>query len=290
MSDFFGRTYKLILDKPTEGGLEITDLRISFKIDKSLVGFPNLAEISIYNLKEENRNKFKENSKVKLYAGYKNNNKLVFSGEIRNFTNTYNKPDWNSVIFAGDASKTLSDAKINKTMGKGSTTETLYNELISNLEGVTKGLTDGLKDCITNKGSILKSIILSGSVKKWLDLISETCGFNYSVNDGIIETVAKGKAMNDEPIALINQNNGLIGIPEITEIGVDIVTFIRPEIKLGRRFKVNSVSTKINVGNLLFREVRKSTNNNTYRINSITHIGDTHGNDWKTELEGFLLK
>ena len=289
MAEFFGREYILRLDKPSDGGLEIKDLRISFKINKSLTGFPNLAEISIYNLKEENRNKFKEDSKVELYAGYKGNVKLIFKGEIRNFNNEYAKPDYISTIFAGDASKTLETAKVNKTLGKGATTETIYNELISNLEGVSKGITDGLKDCITNKRSILKSIILSGSVKKWLDLISETCGFDYSINDGIIETVSKGKSINDEPTLLINQNNGLIGIPEITEIGVDIQMFLRPEIKLGRTFKVNSVSTKINVGNLLFREVRKSTNNNTYRINSIEHIGDTHANDWSTSLEGQIV-
>ncbi|MEA3330599.1 MAG: hypothetical protein U9Q29_02775 [Campylobacterota bacterium] len=289
MADYFGREYLLILDKPEVGGLEIKDLRISFKINKSLVGFPNLAEISIYNLKEENRNRFKEDSKVELYAGYKNNIKLIFKGEIRNFHNEYAKPDHITHVFAGDASKTLKTAKVNKTLGKGSTTETLYNELISNLDGVSKGVTDGLKDCITNKRSILKSIILSGSVKKWLDLISETCGFDYSINDNIIETVAKNKAMNDEPTLLINQNNGLIGIPEITEIGVDIQMFLRPEVKLGRTFKFNSLSTKINVGNLLFREVRKSTNNNTYRINSIEHIGDTRAKDWSTSLEGMKI-
>ena len=50
MSNFFNRKYKIIVGNEKDGGLEIVDLRVSFNVELSLVGYPNMAEIKIYNL------------------------------------------------------------------------------------------------------------------------------------------------------------------------------------------------------------------------------------------------
>ncbi len=59
MADFFNRDARLIIGDPTSGGLEIKDLRISFNVELSLVGFPNIATIQVYNLNRSNRKIFK---------------------------------------------------------------------------------------------------------------------------------------------------------------------------------------------------------------------------------------
>lgn len=278
---YFLRKYKLTIDANI-----IEEFRINFVIDKSLVGFPNLADIKIYNLSKSAQALIKKGCVVKLEAGYDGSLKTIFSGEIVNVTHIYNKPDWITEIFAGDAHSAIMNSTINKTINKGADTKVIFGELLNAMPGVSKGFTDGIKNCITKKRSILKSIILSGSVKEWLDKIATTCGFEYTVEDGVMNAISKESAIKKEVPYLISQDNGMIEIPEQTEIGMDVSTLLNGEYKLGRVFKVESMSSKINVGNLMFRNVKKASKNSIYRINNIKHTGDSRDGEWKTKLTG----
>lgn len=286
MSSFFIREAKLVVGDPELGGLEITDLRISFTVELSLVGFPSTASMKVYNLSVSNRNKIKEEfTKIFLYAGYEGNVPLIFSGDIVNVTHEKQGPDWITNLFCGDAIKTINTSTINKTLPPGATTESIFDELVGQMQGVTKGVTEGLKDCLTKKRSLLRGLVLSGNVKDWLDKLSQNCGFDYSINNSIIETTVKNKPLNDEPPVIIKQDNGMIGSPELTEVGVKVKSLLLPEMKLGRKVEVQSISAKINVGNLIFRKVPATIGIGTYRADKITHTGDTRGNEWITEIE-----
>ena len=272
-------------------GKEFRDFRMSFEIVKSLVGFPNLASIKVYNLSESDRNRIEtEKEKVRLFAGYEDTEVvLIFDGDIVNVTHLKQGTDWITEIFCGDAVKAFEDATINKTLGPGATSEQIYDELTEQLEGVAKGVTEGLKDCLSGKRSLLRALQLSGNVKDWLDKLAEDCGFEYSVNDGVIETIPKGFPLSDEPPVVINQASGMIGSPERTEIGVNVINLLLPALKLGRTVRVEAVSTKINIGNLFFRKIPPVRNQGVYRINKMTHVGDTRENPWETRIEGAIF-
>jgi len=286
MAEFFDREASLIVGNPDEGGLNITDLRITFNVEMSLVGYPNMATIKVYNLNQTNRNKIKEEfTKIFLSAGYKGNTPLIFSGNIINVTHEKQGPDWITTLFCGDAIKSINSSTINKTLPPGQTTESIFDELVGQMTGVTKGVTEGLKDCLTKKRSLLRGIVLAGNVKDWLDKLAQNCGFDYSVNNDIIETTIKGKPLNDEPILEIRQDNGMIGSPELTEIGVKVKSLLIPHIKLGRRIEIKSISAKINIGNLIFRKIPPIIGTGAYRADKINHVGDTRSNDWFTNIE-----
>jgi Baseplate hub gp41 len=286
MSNFFLRKAKLIVGDPTLGGLEIIDLRISFNVALSLVGFPSTATIQIYNLNKSNRNKIKEEfTKIFLYAGYEENVPLIFSGDLVNVTHEKNGPDWITNLFCGDAIRSINNSTVNKTLPPGATTESMFDELVGQMDGVTKGVTEGLKNCLTKKRSLLRSIVLSGNVKDWLDKLAQNCGFDYSINNDIIETTVKNKPLNDEPVIIIKQDNGMIGSPELTETGVKVKSLLIPQMKLGRQVEIQSISAKINIGNLIFRKVPATVGIGTYRADKINHVGDTRGNDWFTNIE-----
>lgn len=287
MSDFFIREARLIVGDPGIGGLEIKDLRFSFVVELSLVGYPNMANIKVYNLKKSNRNLIKEEfTKIFLYAGYKDNAPLIFSGNIVNITHEKVGPDWISNLFCGDALKTINESTINKTLPPGATTESIMDELVGQMEGVTKGVTEGLKDCLTKKRSLLRGLVLSGNVKDWLTKLSQNCGFDYSINNDVLETTVKGKPLNDEPPVIVSQETGMIGSPELTEVGLKVKSLLLPHLKLGRRIEIKSISNKINIGNLIFRKVPPTLGEGTYRIDKITHSGDTRENNWFSEIDG----
>lgn len=269
----------------------ITDLRINFKVEKSLVGYPNLANIKIYNLSESSRNKIeKEGLKILLYAGYEDTSvPLLFDGDIINVVHLKNGTDWISELFCADGINILSTATINKTLPAGMNTSQIYDELVGQMQGITKGATEGLRNCLSGKRSLLREIQLSGNVKDFLDKLSKDCGFDYSVNDGVIETTPTGLPLSDVPPVIINQGSGMIGSPERTEIGINVTHFLLPELKLARTIRVESITARINVGNLFFRKVPPIRNEGIYRIDELTHIGDTRDNPWETQIQARIF-
>lgn len=284
MSKFFGRQAYL-----NTGSLFIRDLRMQFNVEKSLVGYPNKANIKIYNLKESSRKVLSEKDKeVLLYAGY-DDVVLIFKGNIINVVHRKEQTEWITEMFCGDSITVLNDAVVNKTLPAGSNATTILNELVNSMQGVTKGITNGLDKCINNKRSLLRSLQLSGNVKDWLKKLSEQCGFDYSINDGVLETTEKNKPLNDAPVFVINQKSGMIGSPERSDIGVNVKILMKPDLKLGRRIQIKSISESLNVGNLFFRKVPKIKNEGIYRIDKMIHIGDTRDNTWETQISGRIF-
>jgi hypothetical protein len=164
----FGRQAAVLIDE-----LDTTGLRIKFKIEKSLVGYPNLGLITVYNLSESSREKLTEEGlKIELYAGY-TDVALLFSGNIINALHVKEGVDWLSNIYAGDAIKDINDATINKTLAAGSTPAQIFNTLVGEMQGVTKGLTEGLSNCLTGKQSLLRGLQLTGNVKDLIQKLAD---------------------------------------------------------------------------------------------------------------------
>lgn len=285
----------------TTDDLDIRDLRIRFAVTKSLVGYPNLGKFEIYNMSESSRNKLiagengigqsvyadGKGSGIEFYAG-NGVAKLLFVGKVVNVIHRYVKPDWISEVYAGDAIDVLNTATINKTVSAGSTTEQIFDSLVNEMQGVTKGITEGLTNCLNNNGdqSLLRSLQLSGDVKTWLREMADNCGFEWSINEGVIETVTKGQPLTDVIPYIINQDSGMIGSPERTDVGVEVRVLLTPELRLARRIRIESVNDLVNVGNLFFRKIPPIRNGGIYRIDNLIHSGDTHSDVWETAISG----
>lgn len=277
MSLFFGRRLKIKI-----GNYETEDLRIDFNVEKSLIGYPNLAKITIFNLSASSRAEIEEfGESVELFAGY-NELVLLFKGDLINVVHLKEGTEWLTELYAGDKYNAITNSSINKSLPSNTTPEQIFNELVGKMEGVTTGLLDGIQDCINAKRSLLRSIQLSGSVKKFIDELASNCGFDYAIADGIIDTIKEDKVLTDEPEILINQSTGMLGSPERTEAGVNVKTLLNPAIKLGRRIKIEAVSTKINAGNLQFRNVPAPATVGTFKIIKIVHAGSLWDNKWES--------
>lgn len=275
----------------TISDLDVAELRITFDIAKSLIGYPNLGNIKVYNLSSNSRNKIEEKGlKVQLFAGYEDTSvPLLFDGDVINVVHQKKGVDWISEIFAADGANILNTATVNTTLPAGIDTGQIYDALINQMSGVKKGITKGLQNCLSGKRSLLRELQLSGNVKDWLDKISKDCGFEYSVNEGVIETTPTGFPLSDVPPIIINQNSGMIGSPERTEVGINVRNLLLPELKLGRTIRVESISAKINIGNLFFRTIPPIRNEGIYRIDKMIHTGDTHENTWQTQIFGRIF-
>jgi hypothetical protein len=279
---YFKREAKVVI-----AGSLIEDLRIYFRVEKSLVGYPNLALIRVYNLSPSEQAKIeKDGLDISLFAGYEGNAPLLFKGEVTNIHHRYVAPDWITEIYAGDSIKAYNDSVINTNMAPGSTPSQIFDTLVSQMKGITKGISKGVDDCLSKNRSLLRSLQLTGNVKDWLTKLANDCFFDYSINEGIIETTPANKPFLDAPPHVVNQNSGMIGSPERSDIGVTVKVLLSPELKLGRRFRIEAITTDLNVGNLYFRKIPPIRNQGIYRMDKLISIGDLRDNIWETAING----
>jgi len=262
----------------------IDDLKIMFTVTKQFTASLNTAEIIVYNLSESSRNQITEEfTKVKLFAGYDNDLPLIFQGDLVNATHLKDQTEWVTTILASDGFKAFKGT-INQSLPAGTTMPEAVSIVSDKLEGVTKGVRQGLTNCLSGKKSILRQVQLSGNLKDAFTKLSKTCGFDFSVNDEKFETTSPGQPITDVQPVIINQANGMIGSPERTEIGVNVSVLLTPSLLVGRRIQIKSQTERVNFGNGFFRKIPSIKNEGIYRIQKLVFKGDTRGDTWVTDI------
>ncbi len=96
----FGRIYNV-----TIGTLDVSALRCSFRVKKSLKPEPNVATVKIWNLSEKSRAVFsgKGALKIRVEAGYRETGlHQIYLGEVRSGHSTVEGPDIVTEVTTGD--------------------------------------------------------------------------------------------------------------------------------------------------------------------------------------------
>lgn len=277
----WGRKYILKIEN-----WETNELKVKFKIEKAMVGYPDKAEIKVYNCNVNTRNIISESGKkIELYVGRnKNDLSVIFLGRIKNIVHTHeNGSEWISTIYAVDGIE-LQSKQINISIEKGMDIEGQFNKIISTFDGISKGYTKGLKKCISGNRSLLRKMTIAGSIKEFLDELVKKCGLVYFIENETINVIPDGSYI-DEKVMLINQANGMIGSPELNEQGVTVKVFLR-QVKVGSKISIESTTKKINMGNLYYSTPQRLNYEGNYVVRKVIHSGDTHGNDWYTTIYG----
>lgn len=259
----------------------ITGLRIQFTITKDLQGFPNLAEISIYNLSEDTRSKIQsEFENLVLKAGYVDNLKTIFTGDLRNVTKTRIGPDLITTVYAADGNKDFEEAFYNKSFNDGAKVSDIVNDVISEFKEVTKGVTEG----ISQTAQKVFGATFSSDSSEVLDQLGDENDFDWSIQNGKVDIIARDSFVNEQTV--INSQTGMINSPIITEIGADVKTLLNPSVLPGRLVKIESVAPNFSLGNLNFRNINKTLGEGVYKVIKIIHNGDTHSNNWDSMITG----
>ena len=271
MAKLFGRKVQVQIDT-----LVVDGLRVAFKIEKSLSPDPNKVEVSIYNLSEDSRKRLqKKDATIIVQAGYEENIAQIFRGTLRTVSHVMNGGDRVTKITAGDGEKELRSVRINESMASGATIEAVAKKLIDALglktgNALTElskgGFRSGLTDFANGK-------VLHGLASRELEKLLKSAGLSYSVQDGALQLLRPGDALQTEAV-LLNAGTGLIGSPEYGETGKDkkitlkVRSLLQPTLFPGRRVKIES-----------------ATVNAVLRVDKVTHNGDTHAQAWYSELE-----
>lgn len=302
MTTQFNRNIELIIGNEqsanTPNALKISkspksnaNLRISANIIKLKTGYPTRAVIKVYNLNSQNRAKIEEKfSKLILNAGYGENVKLVFLGEIYYVYHITNGKDIVTTIYCQSNKAQILQRFFNRTYNANTSNVKVLQDVVNNMEDVTIGEIDEPE--IKNVGSF--STTFSDTNKTILDNITASLGLEWALNDGIITFKKLQVRINDGELIPINANNGMIESPTISENGrISVTTLLKPSLQVFNRIDVQSVSPTpaiVNYGyqNLPNRDLSRIITGR-YFVEKIEHNIDNYG-EFTTTIQAYSTR
>ena len=318
MSKLYKRFCKLVIaeDSKNQMAVDFSRFRVVFSVTNTLSGAPPTADIRIYNVSDDTVSRIKqEGQKVILQAGYEENNATIFQGDlVQRYKGTVSVTPGaaedsrlNSVlqIIARTNDKAHTYGMINTCLPAGANAGRLAKSILD--EYAKYGLKPGaLPDLPPAK--LARGKVFYRPLKKALDDFCRTYGLQSCYYGDELGVVPVDKTFNEKPIVL-NGETGLIGTPVMSIAGLKVKTLMRPEIRLNSTLQIAN-------SDILYDETNKpqaasgtpekndtdkkdtdkkdsgqqkaSKNavdvNGLYKIVSITHKGDTRGNDWYMEM------
>jgi hypothetical protein len=274
-----------------KGDLTLSNLRISFSIQKNLAWSTNTAQVRVWNLSGDKRNILRDyGDQVTLYAGYEfgGGEQILFIGDTVSVQHIFDLPEIVTVLECGDGDKYANQKTVSVSFQKGATARDVINEIARQM-GITVLKFDS-DNLIYKEGF--------SSVDMGKDALDKACrylGLEASIQNNNLQIIPQGGTLDQTPF-IINADTGMIGIPQRytfkrsdlyrkradvshTQIGYPtgwkVQTTLRPDIFPGAKVQIQS--THIDLKGI-------------FRVETIRHEGDTYGPIWRSNLEVTLIK
>ncbi len=275
----FDRAVRVTVGKPgAPDALQITDLRVGFTVGKDKTSTSNTAEIAIYNLSDATRNKIDSlDEQVMIEAGYSQAGgvKRLFLGDIVMVNHAHEPPDSVTRIQANDGGSALRGSTVSLSYAENTSALKILKDLVNSFKLPVRSLPD-VKDRPYAHG-----FAAQGSAGDALDKVAARLGLEWSIQNGEIKVVIQGGLDGSEAI-LISPGTGLVGRVEKLEQSLDeadlakippgwrVTSLLQPQVEPGGSIAIQS-------SDIPARSV--------FRVERVTHTGDTHGADWQSEIE-----
>lgn len=286
MARQFLRAYELTIIPPDGATRTIRDLRVSFEITKSLLSFPNLAKITLYNPSPDTLSALQTKfTKLILNAGYEGDLRLLFTGEIRNVLQGKASYESQAIVYAGDGERDWQNASFNKTYSANTSVATVVRDVLKSFTNTAVGILQGLPE-VADK---LMGQTQSGASKDILDKFADEYGFNWSIQDGEITIVPDDEPLSTTETILISSATGMVGSPTVTVIGADVTTLLNPRLVPNVPFQIQSVGADLQFGDLFFFTPPRTRGEGLYKVQEALFKGDSREGDWTTTVKGRVL-
>jgi len=259
----------------TPNTTEITDLRVQFRVDRSLTKSPNTCDVTITNLAENTRVDLETKPLlVTVNAGYDDELKLLYEGDLRFGMTKQAGPNWETLLQLGDGDCMHRWARVNRSYAPGTTVRTVLRdacrsmgyELPKNLES------DPVLNQVLPNGRTSH-----GPSRDELTKLLAPFGYHYSIQNGVFQVLRDDQVSSTTAIPL-SEHEGMIGTPEF---GSPPRSGKPPHITVRML-----LYPELNPGCLV--QLTSRVKSGLFRLERVRHTGDTHGtgeNSWTTEVE-----
>lgn len=254
----------------------IRNLRMQFRVEKTDQPDPNTASITIFNLSPFSRSKLEENTDLFLTieAGYGDETKIIFSGDVETIKSTKSQLDWATIIETGDGGKDISETFLDKSYKKGTKVTTIIQDALNVFPTLKNKLLDG--NLVDSAKELVTGGTFSGKAKDILSSLLGSQDLDFSVQDGEIVITEEYQPTNNE-VYVVSSSSGLINSPAKTEKktkdgkirkGATFTALLNPNFKPKQLVKVVSVELE-----------------GEYVINKVTHQGDSQSGTFYSIVE-----
>lgn len=256
------------------GSLDVSALRCTFNIEKSVNETPNYAHIVLYNLAAPTIAQIKAGDEVVLSAGYEQGNYgMIFRGEVvQPYVTRKDGVDILLHLICQDGDAFLNTAVTAKTLEKGSTVK----DVVDTCSSIPQ---NKISDKIKNGDSYIRGKVLFGQSSSYLKDAAISTETQFYVDNGEINIVG-AKDYEDAPTFELNADTGLIGDPSQTDDGVSAKCLINPAFKLNTLVHIDSSSIAAKALQNAESTPSSFSANGVYRIVKLVFQGDTDSDEW----------
>lgn len=253
-------------------GVEITDLRMTFNIDKHLGGEPNKCTISIFNLAPDSRSDIcRKPLHVRVDAGYRDTGlRSLFFGDLT-FGSTDRKiPEVETKLQIGDGARAIGFARTNRSFTKP---VSAYEVLTYAAGTMNLKLPPEIEQSPELRSALANGLSVRGPTRDVLTKLLGPYNYHWSVQNGKL-VILRDEEIIANQAALVNASSGLMHAERAqpdkatgrSEVTADVELW--PELTPGQAIQLESADI-----------------NGTFKLVQITHVGDTRGDDWKSTLK-----
>ena len=279
------RRVQLLIGQDDGQWLDVSELRIRFQVEQALVGKPGHAVITVNNMANDTAQRIqREGAPVILQAGHEGNAGLIFRGTaIQIRRGRESQTDTFLEITAIDGDVAYMYATVNVSMAAGWTHTDQLKEMQKGMQakGVDPGYTGELYQ---NKA--VRGKALFGAVRDHMHDFSVSTGTEWAINMGKMDVVPVGGILPDEAF-LLTPDTGLIGMPTQSVDGIHVRALLNPCFRAGAQVKLQNSSIVMAQINPAYADVTYNAPidlDGAYKIYSVSHTGDTRGNDYYTDM------
>lgn len=274
VTELFSRDWRVTVD-----GLRLEGMDVAFKVEKSTKKEPNTCELRIWNLSSAHRQQLEGLSvkgknaqgriRVEIEAGYVGRRHLIFRGDLRRAVTKREGPDLVTEIEGDDGGFSLLRAQVDKSFPAGTPVHYVVQGCARALGVGVGNLAELASDLRTQGGGTFPTgTVLSGPASVELDRVLRSCGYRWSVQNGVLQLQRPGRALGTVAV-LLTSDTGLIGRPSADADGtLSLQALLIPDLYPGARVKLDTEDLK-----------------GVYGIEKAVYTGSSHGQEWYADLE-----
>ncbi|NHN33549.1 phage protein [Paenibacillus agricola] len=279
----YGRRYRIIVSGPDGTALDVSQLRCTFRIQKTALQPPNFCEIVLYNLEPNTENAIiKEGNRIIVEAGYEGDQYgVIFDGDIiQPIRDKEDAVTYRLTLVSLDGDRFMNQGFVGFSVLKGQSSRALIEKIASEAKVPVQlgSISDGF-----DKTELSRGKVVFGLAKDYLRQLAQTQDATFYMEDGKVNIVK----VTDPPVGEIielSPTSGLIGQPVQNDQGITFKCLLNPRIKIFQFVRIDNSLIRaqtFQTGQI----IRNLDAEGLYRVIGITYTGDTRGDAWECECE-----
>jgi hypothetical protein len=251
----------------------IKDLRVEFEVKKNLAKEPNPCTVTVSNLAKETRGSVERKPVYAiLRAGHDGILRPLFEGHLTFAQSKITGPNWETKMQIADGGRAFSHGRSNISYSPPVKVKQVLRDACASF-GL--GLPPELEQLQELDQALPGGFSAYGPTRDIMTRLLAPYGYTWSFQGGRIQILKIGQA-NAREAWVIEGASGMLGSPEgklpdkpgsVAEVTVSTLLF--PEIVPGDTIQINS----------------REYDGAFFRVDELSHKGDTHGADWVTEMK-----